>query len=50
MPHKKGRQTRLKHLVELKETFVLYELPYRIIKCVEQLIEHCGVERQVAVC
>lgn len=50
LPHKKGRQTRLKFLAECTETFVLYESPYRIVKCLEQLMEHCGAERQVAVC
>jgi len=50
LPHKKGRQTRLKYLAELNNTFSLYESPHRIVKCLEQLAEHCGVERQAVVC
>jgi len=38
LPHKKGRQTRLKYLCELPTTFVLYESPHRLIKCLNQLI------------
>ena len=49
LPHKKGRQTRLQYLAELPVTFVLYESPYRLVKCLEQLIEHCGPERQASV-
>ena len=45
LPHKKGRQTRLKYLAVLPHTFVLYESPYRLRKCLEELIEHCGAER-----
>jgi len=50
LPHKKGRQTRLRYLADLQHTFVLYESPYRLVKCLEQLIEHCGAERQACVC
>lgn len=50
LPHKKGRQTRLKYLAELPVTFILYESPYRLIKCLGQLAEHCGPERPAAVC
>lgn len=50
LPHKKGRQTRLIWLSELPYTFVLYESPYRLVKCLEQLIEHCGEERMACVC
>jgi len=49
LPHKKGRQTRLKYLAELPCTFVLYESPYRLVKCLEQLAEFCGTERQACV-
>lgn len=45
LPHKKGRQTRLKYLADLPNTFVLYESPYRLVKCLTQLAEHCGSER-----
>lgn len=45
LPHKKGRQTRLKYLCELPHTFVLYESPFRLIKCLEELAVVCGEER-----
>lgn len=50
LPHKKGRQTRLKYLADLPCTFVLYESPYRLLKALQQLGEVCGMERQACVC
>ncbi len=50
LPHKKGRQTRLKYLSGLDCTFILYESPHRILKCLDELITHCGPERSSAVC
>lgn len=49
LPHKKGRQTRHLFLKELPYTFVLYESPYRLIKCLQELKEHCGGERKACV-
>ena len=49
LPHKKGRQTAMTRLAELEETFVLYESPHRLLKTLEQLAEHCGMERQACV-
>lgn len=49
LPHKKGRQTRLLYLAELPNTFVLYESPNRLVKCLEQLAEHCGPDRPASV-
>ncbi len=49
LPHKKGRQTRLQLLAELPHTFILYESPHRLVKCLSQLIEHCGPERMACV-
>lgn len=49
LPHKKGRQTRLLYLAALPNTFVLYESPNRLVKCLEQLIEFCGPERPCCV-
>ncbi len=49
LPHKKGRQTRLQYLASLPHTFVLYESPHRLVKCLGQLIEHCGEERRACV-
>ena len=48
LPHKKGRQTRLKALAQEERTIILYESPHRLIKCLEQLKEFCG-DRQVSV-
>jgi len=50
LPHKKGRQTRLKYLATLPHTFILYESPYRLLKCLQQLVDHCGEERMACVC
>lgn len=50
LPHKKGRQTRLKALAEQQNTFLLYESPHRLVKCLQQLNEHCGPERRACVC
>jgi len=50
LPHKKGRQTRLLYLAALPYTFVLYESPFRLVKCLTRLAEHCGKDRQACVC
>ncbi len=49
LPQKKGRQTRLTFVSNQSSTVVLYESPHRIIKCIDQLIEHCGPDRKVCV-
>lgn len=49
LPHKKGRQTRLKELATLPYTFILYESPFRLVKTLEQLGEFLGMERRVSV-
>jgi 16S rRNA (cytidine1402-2'-O)-methyltransferase len=49
LPHKKGRQTRLSYLAGLPDTFVLYESPHRLVKCLQQLAEHCGPQRMASV-
>lgn len=49
LPHKKGRQTRLIYLCGLPHTFVLYESPYRLVKCLKQLAEFGGSDRLAAV-
>ncbi|MEQ1746703.1 MAG: 16S rRNA (cytidine(1402)-2'-O)-methyltransferase [Saprospiraceae bacterium] len=49
LPHKKGRQTRLRFLAELPHTFVLYESPFRLVKCLDELIGVCGPERPACV-
>jgi 16S rRNA (cytidine1402-2'-O)-methyltransferase len=49
LPHKKGRQTRLKELAEMDTTIVLYESPHRILKALEQLSEHLGPDSPASV-
>ena len=49
LPHKKGRKTRLEYLASLPNTFVLYESPFRVHKCIRELAEHCGSERPACV-
>ncbi len=49
LPHKKGRQRRLQYLAALPHTFILYESPHRLVKCLEQLAEVCGPTRQACV-
>ncbi|MFZ6664319.1 16S rRNA (cytidine(1402)-2'-O)-methyltransferase [Peijinzhouia sedimentorum] len=45
LPHKKGRQTRLKELADEKRTMIFYESPHRIIKSLEQFTEYFGEDR-----
>lgn len=49
LPHKKGRQTRLKQLAEEERTMVFYESPYRVVKTLTQLAEYLGDERAASV-
>ena len=49
LPHKKGRQTRLNYLAELDYTFILYESPHRLVKCLKELAEKCGEDRMASV-
>lgn len=49
LPQKKGRQKRLKELVDEKRTMVFYESPYRLIKALEQFVEFFGAERKASV-
>jgi len=49
LPHKKGRQTRLAYLADVPYTFVLFESPHRLVKCLQQLAEVCGPGRPACV-
>lgn len=49
LPHKKGRQTKLKMLAEEERTIVLYESPHRLVKALGQIGEFFGAERNVCV-
>jgi 16S rRNA (cytidine1402-2'-O)-methyltransferase len=48
LPHKKGRSTRIKYLIALPNTFVLYESPFRLVKCLTEIME-AGGDRKAAV-
>ena len=49
LPQKKGRMKRLQELAAEDRTFILYESPFRVVKCLEQLAETVGGERPVSV-
>ncbi|MDG1476338.1 MAG: 16S rRNA (cytidine(1402)-2'-O)-methyltransferase [Vicingaceae bacterium] len=49
LPHKKGRQTRLKLLAEETRTIIFYESPHRLIKSLKQFAEYFGEDRQASV-
>lgn len=49
LPHKKGRQTRLKLLQNETRTIIFYESPHRLIKTLKQFTEYFGENRQVSV-
>lgn len=40
LPHKKGRQTLLKKIAESEIPVVLYESPHRMLKLLEELVQH----------
>ena len=49
LPVKKGRQKRLKQLLEEKRTMVFYESPYRLVKTLKQFSELFGIEHKASV-
>lgn len=49
LPHKKGRQTRLKEISGLNVPVIFYESPHRLIKTLEQFAEFFGSNRRVSV-
>jgi 16S rRNA (cytidine1402-2'-O)-methyltransferase len=49
LPHKKGRQTKLKQIAEEDRTIVLYESPHRLVKALEQIVEFMGEDKKVCV-
>ena len=49
LPHKKGRQTRLKLLANEERTIILYESPHRLLKTLEQMTEHFELTREICV-
>jgi 16S rRNA (cytidine1402-2'-O)-methyltransferase len=49
LPHKKGRQTKFLEIAQEERTIVLYESPHRLAKCMAQIVEFMGSERNVCV-
>lgn len=49
LPHKKGKETILKEIIDNKFTSVFYESTHRIIKTLEKFKE-LGLDKQVVVC
>lgn len=49
LPQKKGRQTKIKALINEHRTMIFYESPHRLVKALEQFIEHFGEERRASV-
>lgn len=49
LPHKKGKQTRLRYLAELPSTVVFYESPHRLTKTLTMMIDYFGGEREIVV-
>ncbi|MCF7794790.1 16S rRNA (cytidine(1402)-2'-O)-methyltransferase [Patescibacteria group bacterium] len=49
LPHKKGRQKILKEIKENKYSVVLYESKYRLLKLLDELIEHDLGDRNLVV-
>lgn len=48
LPHKKGRQTKLKEIARIEKTVILYESPFRVVKLLEELKQHIGTERRIS--
>jgi len=49
LPHKKGRQGKIKELSALPYTLVFYESPFRLVKLINQLMEQLGPDRMASV-
>ena len=49
LPQKKGRTKRLQELAEEQRSIIFYESPFRVVKCLEQLAEVFGADRNVSV-
>lgn len=49
LPHKKGRQTKIRLLASESRTIILYESPHRLVKTLQQLAEVMGPERRASV-
>jgi 16S rRNA (cytidine1402-2'-O)-methyltransferase len=49
LPQKKGRQTKIKSLLNEERTMVFYESPFRLVKALEEFAQAFGPERRVSV-
>jgi 16S rRNA (cytidine1402-2'-O)-methyltransferase len=49
LPQKKGRHKKLEALKDEQRTMVFYESPFRLVKALEEMSEHFGLERQACV-
>ena len=49
LPHKKGRESRLKYLSGIPYSIVFYESPHRLNKTLVQLLKYFGPERKASV-
>jgi 16S rRNA (cytidine1402-2'-O)-methyltransferase len=49
LPHKKGRQTRIRELAGEKLTIIFYESPHRLVKTLEQFAVEFGEDRVACV-
>ncbi|MDF2437545.1 MAG: rRNA (cytidine-2-O-)-methyltransferase [Bacteroidota bacterium] len=49
LPQKKGRQTKIKSLINEQRTMIFYESPHRLVKALDQLAEHFGSDRRASV-
>ena len=49
LPHKKGRETRLKNVMELDCTIIYYESPHRILKTLTQMLNIFDSDRKACV-
>lgn len=49
LPHKKGRQKRLKELAEEERSIIIYESPNRLVKLLTEMEQYMGSERLAAV-
>lgn len=48
LPVKKGRQTKLKELADIKRTMIFYESPHKITKTLKDLSEFLGEDRKAS--
>jgi 16S rRNA (cytidine1402-2'-O)-methyltransferase len=49
LPHQKGRQKKIRKILDHDHTVIMYESPYRVVKLLEQLADAGAGNRKVAV-